>query len=288
MVLRCYAKINWALKVLKKRQDNYHDLDMLMQSINIFDEIDIQKHMHDELCVNGQKMENIYENLCFKAVETFRKHLKITQCFRVNLKKQIPIGAGMGGGSADAAGVFIAVNELCNTKLPLSELERLGKKIGADIPFMLRGGFAHVKGIGDNIYPVIPSPSYNLLIVFDDLFISTKEVFQIFSDQKIISTVNIDKIFGYLTSKDLCPLKEENLNDLYDSALMLQPEIHSIITEMYSNNAALASMTGSGSAVFALFDTDIELLTAYRTIKKNRKFCVIAKTMPCGVEIIEK
>lgn len=282
MKLKCFAKINWALSVLGKREDGYHELDMIMQSVNLADTLYIEESMADSLTVDGEEVTDFEKNLCFKAVNAFRRHLHSDKKYCISLQKQIPIGAGMGGGSADAAGVLVALNEFHAKPFSLAQLQSIGKAVGADVPFMLQGGSARVQGIGEKIQ-TLDIPSQKILIIFDELFVSTKEVFE---NHVLGSTnIDIDFIIQALVKNHPEALGHKHLNHLELSAMKIQPKISDIIEKMYACDAIFASMTGSGSAVFALFSSDEKLYQVFEEFNRIYKRCFICDTLDYGLEI---
>lgn len=286
MKLKCYAKINWALDVVGKRQDGYHDVDSLLQSVDVYDTLQVELHTEDILYGYGHEepILDLYNDLCFKAVKEFRKQTSIQDKFCIKLNKNIPIGAGMGGGSADAAGVLYALNSLTQSDLPMDRLQDIGKRIGADVPFMLAGGSARVQGIGEVVTPIQPIPSYPMLIVFDDIPVSTKEVFQNVSLSN--KRIDMDRVMQCLQNRQLSALRGYPLNALLDSAVQLKPEIRNIIEELYDHGALLSNMTGTGSAVFALFEDQASLDSARKALEIHRKCCMLAKPVPQGLELL--
>lgn len=284
MLVRSFAKINWSLFVKGKLPNGYHDLDMIMQSVGIYDELEINTSSENVLCVNGEVVEDIYSNLCFKAIYEYNRYTKSENRYHVKLTKNIPIGAGLGGGSADAAAVLFSINKLSKNYLSHTELMNLALKIGADVPFMLQGGFARVSGIGEKIQNIENKNKHSMLIIFDNIFMSTAEVFKNHKLEKEIN--NTDKILQCILSNKINRLNSFKLNSLLKSAEQLNHKISLIIDECYENKAILASMTGSGSAVFAIFENDIDLLSAQRKISLTKSFCKVVSTKDRSIEII--
>lgn len=284
MLVRSFAKINWSLFVKGKLPNGYHDLDMIMQSVGIYDELEINESSENALYVNGKVVDDIYNNLCFKAINEYNRYSKSDNKYHVKLSKNIPIGAGLGGGSADAAAVLLSINKLSHSCLSHYELMNLALNIGADVPFMLQGGFARVSGIGENIQNIENKNKYSMLIIFDNIFMSTAEVFKNYIYEKDIN--NTDKILQCILNNKINTLNSFKLNSLLKSAENLNKRISLIIDECYENKAILASMTGSGSAVFAIFENENELLSAQRKISLTKSFCKIASTKDRSIEII--
>lgn len=284
MIIKCYAKINWSLFVKGVFNNGYHDLDMLMQSINLHDTIILDKSSTNIFYINNKLVENFEENLCYKAIKLFNAHIKKNECYRLYLKKNIPIGAGLGGGSSDAAGVLHALNRLHKNILTKSELQKIALSIGADVPFMLEGGFARVQGIGEKIYPVMRYYNSYMLIIFDNIFLSTKDVFHNYICN--YEENKTDLILNAIQTNKFNSLNKYKLNSLLNTANSLNNKISSIIDFCYYNGAVVASMTGSGSAVFAIFDSKESLYNAYHIMKNKYTFCTISCTTDHGIKII--
>lgn len=284
MEIKCFAKINWALSVLGKRKDGYHELDMIMQSVDLADKISLLESDRDSLIVNGQAIVDAENNLCIKASRAFRKHHSSDKKYTIELTKIIPIGAGMGGGSADAAGVLFALNFLHGKPFTLEELQTIGKSLGADIPFMLHGACARVQGIGEKLQ-ALSIPKQKLLIIFDDLFVSTKDVFENHTIGS--SNIDMDYVLKALQENNLGSLHRKCLNHLEISAIKFQPKISEIIQNLYDKGASFASMTGSGSAVFAVFPNEEILREAYEDCQAFYKRCYLCDTLNYGLQLIQ-
>ncbi|MDY5730252.1 MAG: 4-(cytidine 5'-diphospho)-2-C-methyl-D-erythritol kinase [Eubacteriales bacterium] len=285
MLLKCNAKINWFLDIVGKFPNGYHNLNMLMQSIDLCDVINIEKSSINELYINGVVDENLINNLCFKAVFAFQNATKIKDFFCIHLQKHIPMGAGLGGGSADAAGILKALNKMYHSPLSDDELLKIGLRIGADVPFMLQGGFAQVQGIGEIVSPINADFQQKMLLVYDGIHLSTKDVFQSFSLHEH-KTENIEFVQQSLIEKKFNKLQHVRLNALYTFAEKLAPGLKNIIVDLYALGASLATMTGSGSAIIACFETDRQLNNVYEIMKKQRKQVYIVNTVAKGIHFL--
>lgn len=254
---KAYAKINWSLGVCGERPDGYHDLDMLMQRIELCDELCFESSRWLTLNIGGQRLPGGERNLVIRAANALNDLLGTKHGARISLKKHIPVRAGLGGGSADSAATLLALNQLWNLNLPLRTLAQIGKKLGADVPYCLHSGLARVQGIGEIITPMPKSPVYPLVIVTPGGGLSTPSVFQAWN-QGGYSPMALDNrsLADALISGDLCRAQALSHNDLEAPAIRLMPEISEIIEAFRALGAKYARMTGSGSTVFAVFDSD--------------------------------
>lgn len=258
------AKINLSLEVLGKRETGYHDLLSIMQSIDIYDKIYIEKSNSSGI-VFETNMKNIFpeHNLAYKAAERFLEETKETSGCFIRLQKNIPTEAGMAGGSTDAAGVLRGLNKLFGFPLSREELIRLSKTLGADVPFCLFGGTAKAEGIGERLTN-LPYQELNLLIVKPGSNISTKEVFSAIKASDFTSGENTNHAVDAILENDRETLYKNMVNGMYRKSLLFAPEMESIIAtaeKVFGSKKAM--MSGSGSTVFAIFEDEKKLKKAY-------------------------
>ena len=272
MIYYAPAKINLSLDVLKKRSDGYHELKMIMQTVSLYDEIDIEKD--DKISIDSNKKEIPLDNrnLAWKAAELFFEYTGIRAGCKIYITKNIPDGAGLGGGSSDAATVLIALNKIYNSNLSESELREIAVKIGADVPFFIIGGTCLAEGIGEKLTKINNNIDPYILIFKPDFSISTKWVYEnlklenkpSYDIESIINDLNdgepsfSNKIFNYL---------EEISMSEYPQIL----NIKNILKNMGANGAL---MSGSGSSVFGIFFDEIKAKQAFENLKKNNIFLV--------------
>ena len=180
VTVKAYAKINLGLDVLRKRPDGYHDVRMIMQTIDLYDTINIKKTKFQSVTLrsNLYSLPTDRRNLVFKAVELFHESHPIRNGLSIYINKRIPVAAGLAGGSADAAATLKGLNQLYQTNLSLNELMNLGIKLGADVPFCLLMGTALSEGIGEILTPLTPMPDCSILLVKPDISVSTKYVYE--------------------------------------------------------------------------------------------------------------
>lgn len=254
---RAYAKINWSLNVCSERPDGYHDLDMLMQRIELCDELCFESARWLTLTIGGQRLPTGERNLVIRTAKALNDLLGTKHGARISLKKHIPVRAGLGGGSADSAATLLALNRLWNLNLPLRTLVQIGQKLGADVPYCLHSSLAHVQGIGEIVTPLRRSPVYPLVIVTPGGGLSTPSVFQAWNQGGYAPSEPKNlPLADALISGDLRLAQSLSRNDLEAPAIALMPEIGEILEKFRSLGAKYTRMTGSGSTVFGVFVPD--------------------------------
>ena len=261
-----YAKINWSLGICGDRPDGYHDLDMLMQSIELSDELTFENARWLTLQIDGQRLPTGDRNLVIRAANALNDVLGTKNGARITLKKRIPSRAGLGGGSADSAATLLALNRLWNLNLPLRTLAQIGKKLGADVPYCLCSRLARVQGIGEIVTPLEKSPVYPMVIVTPGGGLSTPAVFQEWNKGYPMTRLDNAALSDALMSGDLESAQMLSHNDLEAPAIALMPEIGELIGRFRSLGAKYTRMTGSGSTVFAVFETDEAALSAAQQV----------------------
>lgn len=257
LTVRAHAKINWSLSICGERPDGYHDLDMLMQSIELSDELSFETARWLTLTVNGQRLPCGDRNLVIRAANALNETLGLRMGARITLKKNIPSRAGLGGGSADCAATLLALNRLWNLNLPLRTLMQVGLKLGADVPFCLQRGLARAQGVGEILTPCEGAPVYPLVMVTPGGGLSTPAVFKAWgAGGHPMTPVDTPALAEALAAGDLERAQALSHNDLEAPAISLMPEIGALIAHFRAQGARFVRMTGSGSTVFAAFDSE--------------------------------
>ncbi|MBR0357059.1 MAG: 4-(cytidine 5'-diphospho)-2-C-methyl-D-erythritol kinase [Clostridia bacterium] len=245
---KAYAKLNLTLGVLFKRMDGYHALDTLMQTVSLFDRVTVAPAKTVEVHVTGAELP--YENTLYKAAKLYQ-----ARCGKgalITCEKRLPSEAGMGGGSADAAAVLRGLQRL-HRMLTDRELREIALQVGADVPFCLQGGLCRCEGVGEILTPVV-GPLLHFAVVKPPQGVSTKALFQSLSlPRKRVETV---RCLAKLGQNDLPGAAAYMENALEAPAVTLVPEIGEIKTALLQKGALAACMTGSGSAVFGLFEKE--------------------------------
>lgn len=265
IIVKAKAKINWTLDILGTNQDGYHVLDMLMQTVSLFDKVEIVKQSQFVLQTDKKYIPCDERNTAYKAAQYFFDEIgKEKECL-IKISKKIPSGAGLGGGSADAAAVLKGLNQLYNYPLSNKKLSELALKIGADVPFLLEGGFCRASGIGEQMQALTPK-KYVLLLAMDFLApISTKNSYKLYDELGIEEHPDNNGFIKALDKRDFDLMRTCGGNSLIAPSVQLAPRIPEIIQKMYDSGACFSSMTGSGSTVFGVFKSVDEAINA----KKN-------------------
>lgn len=287
MRIAARAKINWTLDIVGKREDGYHLMDMLMQPISLADDITLLPQDELTLSVSGFPRVNPGpENLALRAAVLLKQATGYTGGASIHVHKRIPVGAGMGGGSADAAGVLAGLNRLWGTGLTQAELETLGLQLGADVPFCLRGGLQRAQGVGELLMPLPCGGLYWLVVIQPCPGLSTKEVFSRFSLEACEGKPDTQGAAEALAQGDWRRLCACLGNVLQAVSAELRPEISEAIAALRAQGAAGAWMTGSGSAVFGLFTSAPAARAAAQSLRPRwRSTCMSHTCMESMEEI---
>ena len=257
VVINAPAKINLYLDVIKKRKDGYHEVNMIMQSVSLFDQIIITKtDKKDVQIISSKKIPvSIRKNTVYIAAQKFFEYTKILNPgININIKKCIPIGSGLAGGSSDAAATLIGLNELFNCKISKNDLAAIGEKVGADVPFNFFGGTMLASGIGTKLSSITQITQCYIVIVKPNFSISTKTAYQAcdtFLNREKNKTVG--GLISALKAKDLLATAK-NIYNKFENVVDIK-EIKSLKNFFVKNSALNACMTGTGSAVYGIFDT---------------------------------
>ena len=270
MYLKAYGKINLALDVLRKREDGYHEVRMIMQTVGIYDGIEITKTDTGriELESNIFYMPTNENNIVYKAVKLLFDEFNITSGVHIYLKKFIPVSAGMAGGSADAASVLFAINKMFDLQLGMKELMERGVKLGADVPYCLMRGTALSEGIGEKLRRLPDMVQCPVLIAKPPISVSTKFVYENLRLDEIEAHPDIDGMIEAISNKDIEGIAGRLGNVLETVTIKEYPQIQDIKKVMLEQNALNAMMSGSGPTVFGLFRTEEEAYAAKERIKE--------------------
>lgn len=250
------AKINLALDVCRRLENGYHEVKMVMQTVDLYDELEFKKREAPDiiLSVNSKDyLGDLENNLIFRAANLMRQQYGIQQGVEIRLKKNIPVAAGMAGGSTDAAVTMIAMNELYALGLSKETLMQQALQLGADIPFCILGGTALAEGIGEKLTPLPAPPPATLLIVKPPIMVSTKWVYENLQANKLKRHPDIDGMVEALRQGDL-----KGITDRMENVMeTVTEQAHSVITDikkmMRGSGAMNAVMSGSGPSIFGVF-----------------------------------
>lgn len=280
MKIKAYAKINIALDVVGKREDGYHLLRMIMQTIDLYDTIEMEKtNSGIKLKCNKHYVPTDERNLAYKAAKLFMENYSINDGVDINLIKNIPVSAGLAGGSTDAAGVLKLMNKIFNINADDEELKALGLKLGADVPYCINGGTALCEGVGEKITQLKQFKDKILVLIKPPFGVSTKEVYKNFDLSKVIFHPRIEELIKGMENDDIYFVANNMKNLLENVTLKKHRVITSIKEEVKLNDAIGTMMSGSGPTVFAFFDDMLKAQMCYDNMKKKYKDVFITRTI---------
>ncbi len=286
--LKALAKINLGLDVLRRREDGYHEVKMIMQTISLHDDLEIRRIKTPEI----QVKTNLYylptneNNLVYKAAKLLMDEFGIKEGVAIQLKKRIPVAAGMAGGSTDGAAVLWGMNQMYGLGLSRQELMERGVKLGADVPYCVQRGTALAEGIGERL-SVLPSmPKCTILIAKPGISVSTKFVYENLhaNDLKPEQHPDVDRMIEAMKEKNLDLLCERMGNVLETVTIPAYPVIQEIKEHMMACGAAGAMMSGSGPTVFGIFHSPVQAKAAMKDLKVNGLAKQLYLTTPYNVK----
>ena len=265
--IRSFAKINISLNITKKREDGFHELDSVMLPISLHDSLVVSKLNGPDnfVTVDDFSIRTFSYNLATLSIDKLQSVYHFNDKFRVLIHKVIPIQAGLGGGSSNAAFTMKAVNSMLKLGATDEELINLGKTLGCDIPFFIKCKPARVQGVGEILTPITIKNNYYVLLVKPELGCSTREVYAL-SDTMDLKVGNIENVIKALEEGNDDLLAENISNALQEPAIELVPVIQSIIDELHENGLKMVQVTGSGSAVFALSTNKKQLKEVFKKL----------------------
>lgn len=268
ITIKAMGKINLGLDVLGKRADGYHEVRMIMQSVELGDTLKFIKTEEEgiQLRTNKKGLPTDENNLVYRAIKLMQEEYKLAGGVKVSLEKQIPVAAGMGGGSADAAAALIGMNRLFDLGLSEEKLKEHGLKLGADVPFCIMGGTALAEGIGEVLTALPAAPSCYVLIAKPDIEVSTKEVYGALHAESIKSHPDIAGMIQSVWNKNLSGIVERMENVLEAVTIKKHPVIEKLKDKMRQEGAMEAMMSGSGPTVFGIFRNAVQAGEAYQQI----------------------
>ena len=287
--LKSRAKINLSIDVLGKREDGYHLVEMIMQTIDLYDVIKIRELSSDDIIIKSNSKDIPLDdtNIVYKAINLLRDKFNINKGIEVFLQKNIPIAAGMAGGSSNAAAILVGLNKLWSLNLSELDLQELGLNLGADVPFCISGKTALAKGIGEELTFVKGLPKdISILICKPEIFVSTKDVYEGLDLNNIQIRPNNEKLLEYLKEEDISSLAENMVNVLEGVTSNSYIEIKDIENTMMENGALGSMMSGSGPTVFGLYKNREDALNGKKSLLKKYKQVYIVNSSEKGVEII--
>ena len=269
MKLKAFAKINLGLDVLRRREDGYHEVRMIMQTIGLYDKIILKKIKNPEIQIKTNLFyvpEN-ENNLAYQAAKLLMDEFHFDFGISIDLQKHIPVAAGMAGGSTDAAAMLYGMNKLFCLKLKQAKLMELGVKIGADVPYCIMRGTALAEGIGEKLTSLPPMPGCRVLVAKPAVSVSTKFVYENLKLDDDIVHPDIDMLLEGLKESNLKKVAANMGNILESVTIPCYPAIAQIREEMMRHGALNAMMSGSGPTVFGLFEKEALAEKAYASLR---------------------
>ena len=256
ITLKAMAKINLGLDVIRRREDGYHEVRMIMQTVNLYDELTFRKQQGGRvrLTTNLRSLPTDGHNLIVKTVELLRKEYGIKEGLSVHLKKKIPVAAGMAGGSTDAAAAFAGMNELFDLGMTMEDMQKKAVAIGADVPYCIQGGTALSEGIGEILTPLPSAPRCSVIIAKPPIHVSTRFVYENLHLDKLEKPPDIDGILDGIREGNIRGVAERLENVLETVTEKEYPVIGQIKQFLMQRGALGALMSGSGPTVYALYD----------------------------------
>ena len=285
---KAYAKVNLTLQVGSRHPDGYHAVMSVMQRISLWDTVTVERGTgRDILLCSVPVTESADDNLCMKALRAFFAETGIkSDGVTITLEKHIPVQAGLGGGSSDAAGVLVGLNRLWETRLTRAELEDVGLTLGADVPFCIRGGLTRTRGIGEAMQELPCGRCFPLVVIQPCGGLSTRDVFAAYHAQAVSFRPDNDAAQAALADGDLRALSPALGNVLQPVSEQMRPAIADAIADLRKCGAAAALMTGSGSAVFGAFETEESADAAFAALEK--RYDRVFRCETCMESVIEQ
>lgn len=286
--LKALAKINLGLDVLRRREDGYHEVKMIMQTIGLHDDLEIRKTKTPGI----QVKTNLYylptneNNLVYKAAKLLMDEFQIQDGVSIQLKKRIPVAAGMAGGSSDGAAVLWGINQMYDLGLSMQALMERGVRLGADVPYCIQRGTALAEGIGEKLSVLPPMPKCTILIAKPGISVSTKFVYENLhaNDLKPEQHPDVDSMIEAMRQKDLGLLCSRMGNVLETVTIPAYPVINEIKRTMIDNGAIGSMMSGSGPTVFGIFDSPVAAKQAMKAVRAAKLAKQICLTTPYNVK----
>lgn len=272
IILKARAKINLTLDVLGKREDGYHDIKMIMQTVNLYDNIYIKKIKGNEikLSTNLKWLPTDNKNLAYRAADLIRKKYSINEGIFIEIKKRIPVAAGLAGGSSDAAAVLIGMRTLFQLKVSIKELITIGKELGADVPYCIMRGTALAEGIGDILTRLPKCPDFYVILAKPPISVSTQSIYKSLDNEVIQKRPDTDAVIEAIKLGD----KNKIASNLYNVMEIVTTKKYPVIKDfknfLLQKGALGVVMSGSGPTVFGLFDDKEIARQAYYRLKVDK------------------
>lgn len=278
------AKLNLALDVVGTLPNGYHDLDMVMQAIDLQERLVLRRSPYLNLRMPGSFVPVNNKNTAIKAALAFFDYTGLLAGVDITIHKAVPVRAGMAGGSADAAGVLVGMNELYGAKLSMSELCAIGATIGADVPFALMGSTCRVRGVGDLLKPLPPCPDCRFVVVMPSIGVSTPEAFQRYDQMGSPVHPDCERQEAAVRAGDLAAICAAAGNALEHCSGA--QETPAICAKLNEHGALTSQMTGSGAAVFGVFDGEDAARAAVQALQGSYKQVYLCRPVRGGAQVL--
>lgn len=270
--VKARAKINLGLDVCRRLENGYHEVKMVMQTVDIYDELSLKKRLEPDIILlisSTDDLGKLEDNLIYKAARLMQEHFNIRQGIEISLKKNIPVAAGMAGGSTDAAATMLAMNEMFALGRSKKELMELALPLGADIPFCIMGGTALAEGIGERLTPLPAPPDAVLVVVKPPIMVPTGKVYQSLDLNGLEKHPDIDGMVRALDEGDLKGITQR-MENVMETVTEAEFPIITDIKRMLTGNGALnAMMSGSGPSIFGVFTNETRAADAAEYVRRT-------------------
>lgn len=280
------AKLNLSLDITGVDEKGYHLLDMMMQTVSVFERITLTKQDTVTMSSNAKFIPTDDKNIAVKAAAKFFEYTGITGGVHIHIKKTVPIKAGMAGGSADAAGVIVGLNHMYSTKLTMDQMCEIGLMCGSDIPFMLKGGTRRVQGTGDIVLPAPQMPHCHFVICMPSKGVSTPQAYANYDAMGIKTKVETEKLIKAISDKNLQDIAKYMANDLETAAG--SEDTQPLKAKLLELGAIGSMMTGSGAAVFGIFDDEQKAINAANALRPDVRSVFVARPVTFGASVKKK
>lgn len=285
--LNAYGKVNLGLDVLRKREDGYHEVKMIMQTVKVFDRLTFSEMSEDkiELSSNLSFLPVNKDNLIYRACDMIKKDYGIQTGVRIHLDKHIPVAAGMAGGSTDAAAALVGMNKMFGLKISQDKLMEYGVKLGADVPYCIMRGTALSEGIGEVLTKLPPMPRCHILIAKPSISVSTKMVYENLHVDRLTYHPDIDGMIEALRAGSLRGITDRMGNVLETVTITRYPVIEEIKKVMLVGGAMNSLMSGSGPTVFGIYEDEGKARNTMKELRNKKLVKQAFVVLPFNVDL---
>jgi 4-diphosphocytidyl-2-C-methyl-D-erythritol kinase len=289
LALRAFCKVNLCLEITGRRDDGYHDLSTIFQTVSLADSVtfEVRDEPGIEVVVPEGGAPEGEENLCWEAAHLYWDDRDWPRGVRIELTKAVPSGAGLGGGSSDAAAVLTGLASLDRYAPPLNILREIAADVGSDVPFFLTGGTAFGRGRGEVLVPLPDLPACRILLVRPDLQISTAEAYGMLEERDLTDRGHAEEMAEAIGDEDAAGIADHVFNGFARVLEERWPVLGELKDKLREHGAVAAEITGSGAAVFGIFDDHAIAETAGRALADEGCWARLTEPVPCGAMVVE-